>query len=158
VRRRLTAFLLAALGLAQMAGDLLDLETLRGLAAAANASPAPRVFGTVRGHETFSAGFTLEWVVADGTRHSLDLGPRAYARLRGPYNRRNAYGAALSYGPVLQDDARGRGLLEPVARHAVCGKAAALRELSGETGVVRRAQVSYRPAAGPGHRLDVVCP
>ena len=55
----------------------------------------------MRGLETYSTRFFLEWTDAQGQAHSLELTPEVYARLRGPYNRRNVYGAVLAYGPVL---------------------------------------------------------
>ncbi len=55
------ALLLLLLGCSQMAGELLGLPRLRGLAAATAASPAPRVFSSARGLETFSTRFFLEW-------------------------------------------------------------------------------------------------
>lgn len=153
---------LAVVGLSQMAGDVLGWPALRGLAAATGAAPAPKVFGSVAGHETFSARFTLQWDDGAG-RRSLDVTPEVYERLRGPYNRRNAYGAALSYGPVLQADPAVRPMFEDVARHAVCGDAAALHELAGDVGPVRRARVVYAPAAHRGVQagtmtLEVACP
>jgi hypothetical protein len=121
--------LLALLGFAQMAGDLLHLPALKGIAAATAASPAPRVFSAVRGLETYSTHFFLEWTSREGTAHSIELTPERYARLRGPYNRRNIYGAVLAYGPVLVSDARTRPLFEAVAAYALCGRAPLLDEL-----------------------------
>ncbi len=92
---------LLVLGLLQMAADLAGLSTLRGLAGATTASPAPRVFSAVEGLETYSSRFSIEWHDLDGEAHTLELTPEVYARLRGPYNRRNAYGAVLAYGPEL---------------------------------------------------------
>ena len=140
------AGLLVTLGLVQIAGDVLGLDVIRGLGAATGASPAPKVFGSVSGHETFSARFTLEWTTASGTSRSLDVTPAVYTRLDGPYNRRNAYGAALSYGPVLQDDPRASRMFRAVARYGLCGDAPALRELSGETDGIRHVRAVYHPA------------
>jgi hypothetical protein len=116
---RLAPYLLIALGLAQMAGDLTRFLPLKAIAAATNASPAPKVFSAVQGLETYSTRFFLE---TGAQRHELT--PELYARMRGPYNRRNVYGAALAYAPVLPP-----GLREPVLRHALCGEAPLLREL-----------------------------
>jgi hypothetical protein len=59
----------------------------------------------------------------------LELTPRVYGGLQGPYNRRNAYGAALSYGPVLAANPRARPMLDSVVEHSFCGKASLLAEL-----------------------------
>ncbi|MEA2488652.1 MAG: hypothetical protein QOH21_444 [Acidobacteriota bacterium] len=116
---RAAAAFLVVLGVAQMVGDLLHFDPLKGVAAATHASPAPKVFSAVRGLETYSTRFFLEV----GAQR-VELTPAVYSRIRGPYNRRNVYGAALAYAPVLPASMR-----EPVLRHALCGDAPLLREL-----------------------------
>lgn len=141
--------LLLALGLLQMAGDLLRLPALKGIGAATTASPAPRVFSAVRGYETYSTRFTLEWTGPDGRVQTLPITPDLYARLRGPYNRRNVYGAVLAFGPVLATGPRTRPLFESVARAAVFGEARLLRELGIDPGTVRPpVRIRYEPAPG----------
>ena len=120
---------LLGLGLLQMSGDVLGVPALKGLGMATAASPAPRVFSSIRGLETYSTDFFLEWRSRDGTAHSLALTPEVYERLRGAYNRRNAYGAALAAGPVLATDPRTQRLFEAVISYALCGEAPVLREL-----------------------------
>lgn len=117
-------WLLLIVGLLQMTGDVLGVRALEGVGAATGASPAPKVFSAVRGFETYSARFVLEWQDEDGTPRSLELTPAVYGRIEGPYNRRNVYGAALAYAPVLPPELR-----DPVFRHALCGEAPLLREL-----------------------------
>jgi hypothetical protein len=73
----------------------------------------------VQGLETYSTRFLFE---IDGRR--IELTPEIYARLRGPYNRRNVYGAALAYAPVVPAELR-----EPVTQFALCGDKPLLREL-----------------------------
>jgi hypothetical protein len=119
---------LLVLGLAQMTGDLLGLRPLQGLAAATAASPAPKVFSSVRGLETFSTRFFVEWDDTSGTPHSIQLTPEVYGRLGGTYNRRNTYGAAVAYAPVFAADERTQGMLVSVARYALCGEAPLVRE------------------------------
>jgi hypothetical protein len=127
--------LLLALGLLQMAGSLLQVGALRGLGLATAASPAPRVFSTVGGLEAYSTRFFVEWHDQDGRGHSLHVTPDVYQRLAGPYNRRNAYGAALAAGPVLASDPTTARLFQAVTSYALCGGAPVLRELKidGET-------------------------
>jgi hypothetical protein len=138
-RTRLCAACLLVLGVAQIAGDLLGWRVLRGLAAATGASPAPKVFSAVRGFETYSTQFFLE-----GAGKRIELTPSLYSRMRGPYNRRNVYGAALAYAPVLAPELR-----DPVMRHALCGKAPLLHELGlkGEFGD-GQVTVSLKPLRG----------
>ncbi|HJY77740.1 MAG TPA: hypothetical protein VKE95_13980 [Burkholderiales bacterium] len=129
MKRRLAAAALIALGTLQMVGDISGWQAARALGAATHASPAPKVFTAQAGYETFSARFFVDWEETDGTRHSLELTPRVYRRLEGPYNRRNAYGAALSYAPVLASNPRTRPMLEQVTQFGFCGRAPLLREL-----------------------------
>lgn len=163
-RRTILAFALGALGLAQMAGDLLGMPTLRGIAAATAASPAPRVFSTVRGLETFSSRFVFLWEDSTGAEQRLDLTPERSARIRGPYNRRNVYGAILAYGPIFSTDDTMRPMFESAVRHAMCGDAPLLRELGIEPAAARsglRVVVEPRPDTPAGNlplELRPECP
>jgi hypothetical protein len=120
---------LLVIGLSQMAGDLLRIPQLKGLAAATAASPAPRVFSSVRGVETFSSHFYIEWKDRNGAAHAIKLTPEMYSRIEGPYNRRNVFGAALSYAPILARDPRTSPMYQAVVRYALCGPAPLLREI-----------------------------
>jgi len=123
------AIFLLALGLLQMGGDLLRIPALKGIGAATVASPAPKVFSSVQGLETFSSEFYVEWADRSDVAHSLKLTPEVYARIKGPYNRRNVFGAALAYAPILQRDPHTREMFESVVRYALCGQAPLLREI-----------------------------
>ena len=144
---------LLALGMLQMAADLLHLRTLKGVAAATAASPAPKVFSSVRGLETYSSRFFVEWTDKSGVFHSILIRPETTASLRGPYNRRNVYGAVLAYGPVLQSDPSGRPMFEAVSRYALCGDAPLLRELGIPVTEIRgapRIRIETRPGTQAG--------
>ena len=162
---RIAASILLVIGLLQMIGDLLEQHVyspigrvVKGLGAATTASPAPKVFSAVRGLETYSTRFYLEWADKSG-RHSLQVTPELYTRLRGPYNRRNVYGAALAYGPVLPHE-----LLDPVLKYALCGDAPLLRESGVDPADVNGTiQVRYEalPGADLGNlprALECKCP
>jgi hypothetical protein len=140
---------LLIVGLMQMVGDLCGLPVLRGIGAATVASPAPKVFSAVQGFEIYSTRFFLEWTDTAGTVHSLQLTPEVYARLAGPYNRRNVYGAALAYGPVLATDPRTQPMFRAVTYYALCGEAPLLRELGIDpTNVTGQARVRFEPLPG----------
>lgn len=160
MKTTLAAVGLTVLGLAQMAADVAGLPNLRGLAAATAASPAPKVFSAVQGLETYSSRFTLTWTDGDGHAQSLELAPHVYARIRGPYNRRNAYGAVVAYGPVLASTPATRPLFASVAKHALCGDAPLLRELGIDpTGMTAlRLTVTPRPNTDPAMPLVLVAP
>lgn len=103
-------------GSLSMIGDLLSIDAMKGIGLATAMSPAPKVFSTVQGLETYSTRFYLEYDTVGGETVSFELTPELNANLRGPYNRRNVYGAVLAYGPVLPDRLR-----DPVTRYALCG-------------------------------------
>lgn len=135
-----TAALLLVVGLLQMGGDLLGLPLLRTLSRATAASPAPKVFCAVQGYEAYSTRFFLEWVDDAGVVHVLPLTAERTARLRGAYNRRNVYGAALAYGPILPADLR-----DAVLHYGLHGEAPLLRELGLEPSSIRDVRVRYEP-------------
>jgi hypothetical protein len=83
----------------------------------------------VRGLETFSSSFFIDWSDRSGLSHELELTPAVYSRLRGPYNRRNVFGAVLSYGPVLQSDPRTNAMFQSVVDYSFCGAAPLLSEI-----------------------------
>jgi hypothetical protein len=159
--RERAAYALLALGLLQMASDALRLLPLKALALATAASPAPRVFSTVKGQEPYSTRFSIEWTGRDGQQRVRAVTPEVYARLPGPYNRRNAYGAALAGGPMMAADARLRPLFEAVARFGLCDPAPVLRELDiDRADVVGPPRVRYEPRAvrGPQPALVLEAP
>jgi len=117
------AWALLVLGLAQMAGDLALSAPLKALGAATAASPAPKVFCALRGHETISTAVRLEYE-SEGEWLAASFPTPGHERLHGPYNRRNVYGAVIAYGPVLD-----ASLLESSWRYGLCGQAPILDEL-----------------------------
>jgi hypothetical protein len=144
------AALLLTLGLLQMGGELLRLPFLKKLGAASAASPAPKVFCAKEGYEAYATRFSLEWVDRWGEVHSRPLTAEASGRLRGPYNRRNVYGAALAFGPILPESLRG-----PVLSYGLRGEAPVLRELGIDPDDV--ASVWLRYESLPGARPDFSC-
>lgn len=104
IRRNLLAVALLVFGCLQMAGYLTDNPVLRGIGAASAAAPFPKVFSDVDGYETFAASFTLRGLDGNDAPFTLEITPELYSRLAGPYNRRNVYGAALSYAPRLPEE------------------------------------------------------
>ena len=97
------AYALIALGLSQTIGFITGIAWLRGLGLASTASPLPLVFTQFRGIETFAQEYRLEVVTQDGQHFNAPFTPALYAKLTGPYKRRNVYGAVISYGPALTE-------------------------------------------------------
>ena len=129
--------ILLVIGLTQMVADAVGLRSVKAVAAATLLSPAPRVFSTAQGLETFSLRIELHWQDQLGVPQSLHLTPETGAKLKGPYNRRNVYGAVLAYGPVLLETDVGRRLFESVLKFALQGERPLLTELGVEPATVR---------------------
>ena len=155
---------LVFLGLTQMVADLTGLPAIRGLAAATLASPAPKVFSAVRGLETYSTRFFLEWNDHAGRPHGVEVTREIAARLRGPYNRRNVFGAALAYGPVLATTPQTKPLLDAILRSGLCNDRSLLRELRLDPGDdPSRVRVRFEPLPGTTmgdlpHVIEAPCP
>ena len=119
VVRNILSLVIFIIGLSQMAGFVLNLRAVRAIGAATVIAPFPKVFSDVDGVETFASKFILEYTSASGEVSELEITPEVYGRVRGPYNRRNVYGAALSYGPTpkfpkqLFNAVFNYGLIEP---------------------------------------------
>jgi hypothetical protein len=133
-----------------MAADIAGILPVKAIAAATGASPAPKVFSVAGGLETFSTDFIVEWSDRSGKAHELRITPELNAKFQGPYNRRNIYGAALSYGPALAVNPRMKPVLDAVLARALCGDAPILKELGVETGeIVHPIRVRYVPKQNP---------
>ncbi len=126
---RWAAVFLLTVGLLQMFAHVIRSPKLKGLAAAFGASPAPKVFCTADSLETFSSQFILKWKDQTGEQRSLLLTPERASKIKGPYNRRNVYGAILSYGPVLEANPLTRPLYESVLSYGLQGAAPLLKEI-----------------------------
>lgn len=120
---------LVGLGSLQMVGDVFGMPRVKALAAATQVSPSMRVFTAHQGYETHAARFSLHWRDPAGRARSLALDPHSYRAVAGPYNRRNVYGAALAYGPILRADPRTRPMQRSVMRYAFCAPGGLRREL-----------------------------
>ena len=97
------AILITAIGCTQIVGYLTNSRELRGIGLATVAAPLPNVFSDVVGLETFASEFSLRGVNAAGEPFAMEITPELYAQLEGCYNRRNVYGAALSYAPRMPE-------------------------------------------------------
>ena len=124
----ITLFLIAA-ALLQMTGDIFHLSWMKGLGAAWGISPAPKVFSAAEGLETFSSQFFIIWKDRDSVLHRMQLTSKSSKNMKGPYNRRNVYGAILSYGPLLSKNEALRDAYESVVTYAISQNGPLLKEL-----------------------------
>ncbi|MEM9398642.1 MAG: hypothetical protein AAF984_00390 [Verrucomicrobiota bacterium] len=97
-------------GFSAMIGHICKIPTLKGLGLASGIAPFTKVFCAAESiedgcfFETFAANFYLHYQMPDGLEHELEITPEVYQKIKGPYNRRNVYGAVLAYGPALPAD------------------------------------------------------
>ena len=127
-----------------MAGHVTGWKILRGLGLASGISPYPKVFCAADGYEAFTARFELCGVRADGSGWRVPLDGDRYARIRGPYNRRNVHGATLAFAPRLPADLRDHLLAEALA------PGSSLREELGIPADIRDLRVRITPRVGSG--------
>ncbi len=120
MKNKFIALGLIMLGSIQMIGDLANIPILKGIGQATNASPAPKVFTSQKGYETFSKRFFFEVTDKQGERQIIEITPHNYQHLKGPYNRRNMYGATISYAPVLVKNEKTASLFYSVAQYGLC--------------------------------------
>ena len=139
---------LSLIGCGQMLADTFGLAGLKAVMQISQLSPAMKVFTAHRGFETFAARFYIERI--DGNKlERFELDRQRYERLAGPYNRRNVYGAAFSYGPLLASDPRLAPMHASVLRYALCEPGSARRELGLQPASIWRVQVEPLRAAPP---------
>lgn len=124
ITRNHIAIAITAIGMLQMVGHTLRVPALRGIGLATGVAPFPRVFCETDGYEAFAASYHLRWTMPDGTRHCRQITPEWYADLAGPYNRRNAYGAAIAFAPRMDP-----ALRDAVLNHAMAPDSPLRREL-----------------------------
>ena len=123
--------LVIAIGFLQTLGYIFHSKELRGVGMATASSPLPLVFTDIKGVETFAGRFVLEYTT--DTLKQIEITKKVYAKFPGPYNRRNVYGAAFAYGPLLPEKLR-----DQVLRYALCN-ARILKEMNVETEPVSEA-------------------
>lgn len=128
-------FLVILIGCLQIIGHVFKNKNIKGLGAMTASSPLPIVFTTVKDLETFSSDFFFLMTDNMGTQKRIQITPELYSKISGPYNRRNVYGAAIAYGPILDST-----LLNSVLHYAIC-KEVLIKELDLDTKLKYEIQV-----------------
>ena len=105
------------IGCIQIIGHIVGVKEVKAFGMLTASSPLPIVFTEVKGVETFASDFYIEYLNKNKKHVSEQITPEMYAKLKGPYNRRNVYGAAISYGPILNEK-----ILNPVLEYGICKK------------------------------------
>lgn len=116
--------ILVFIGLLNSIGYLINSTILRGIAAATCSSPLPLVFTNVKGVDTYALDFKITVFSKNCNENVYTITPQLYSQLKGPYNRRNVYGAAFSYAPILNDSLR-----NAVLHYGLCGSGVLLKEM-----------------------------
>lgn len=142
-RNLLLQFLLVFVGLLSCIGYVLDIQPIRGLGFATVASPLPLVFSHFRGHEAFTNNLTVQLTTRSGVVVEEKVDYRVFSSMAGPYNRRNAYGAVISFGPFFTTE-RELLLRDSVLKYGFCHPAPLLQAY-GLTEALSSAKIFVRP-------------
>lgn len=96
------------IGFWAMLGEIFNMGLLKGLGLAYGFSPYPKVFCDAQGLEPFASKFVMQAFRNNETVPfwEQEITPELYAKLQGPYFRRNVYGAAIAYAPRLSEPVR----------------------------------------------------
>jgi len=115
VIRKILYGIIILIGFLQIIGFVTTIQPIRSLGIVTASSPLPIVFTEVKGVETFASNFYIQFRKDNGAMEKIKITPELYSKFKGPYNRRNIYGAAISYGPVLP-----KTIWEPVLSYGLC--------------------------------------
>lgn len=150
--------LVMSIGFLQILGFLTGVESLRNVGRLTAASPLPLVFSDFRGLETFSLDFSIEAKAKDGQSVMKKITPELYDKFKGPYNRRNVYGAVLAYGPKLTEPTE-EPLVESVLKYGFCksGPLAGMFGLSGPLQMATITALSKARGDGGAYVTEVSC-
>lgn len=99
-------------------GKLIDNELIQGLGFMTAASPLPLVFSKFRGIEGFASQFRVNYINS-GQAEIMAITPQNYQSLKGPYNRRNAFGAAIAGAPMLTGENE-KKMVDSVISYSFC--------------------------------------
>ena len=105
------------IGFLQTIGHVSGIKVIKNLGVVTAASPLPIVFTEVKGVETFASDFYIQWSTDQGELKKIQITPAIYSKLKGPYNRRNIFGAAIAYGPVLPEN-----IWKPILSYGICNE------------------------------------
>lgn len=113
--RKALYIIVILIGFLQTIGHVTGIKIIKSLGVVTAASPLPIVFTEVKGIETFASDFYIQWTNELNEIERVQMTPEIYSRLKGPYNRRNIFGAAIAYGPVLPET-----IWSPILNYGIC--------------------------------------
>ena len=149
--------LVILIGSLSMLGTVSGLDPVKGIGFMSTASPLPLVFSKFRGVENLSSDYYMDIRFRNGSTQSMKITPEIYDRAKGPYNRRNPYGAVLAYGPMLTKSNE-IILRDNVMEYSACGKGSFMREI-GVTEPIEHINVTVKSktVAKPVWNFEVNC-
>jgi hypothetical protein len=133
---------------------------VRGLGFATVASPLPLVFSHFRGEEAFANEIAIRLTTKSGRVIDDKVDYRIFSSMEGPYNRRNAYGAVISFGAYFTGDAE-KALRDSVLHYGFCNPGPLVRNygidepLSSAEIIIRRR--FSKEGDFPARSIPVVC-
>lgn len=133
MKYKIAGFILIVFATIKVFADLLGFTQLSAVAAVTNAAPAMKVFTAIQGYEAYSADFEIAIRDSDQFSQSTMLTPENYSGLKGPYNRRNVYGALIAAGPVLITNTYTQAAWHEIAQKSFCQRSDLLNELGYDT-------------------------
>ncbi len=114
--RKTLYYIIVGIGLLQTIGYLTKVDVVRNIGLVTSASPLPIVFTEVKGVEAFAGDYYFQWKKDETSSvEKIKVTPALYSKLKGPYNRRNIYGAAIAGGPILPQK-----LSNPIINYGLC--------------------------------------
>ena len=149
--------LVILIGSLSMIGTVTSVDAVKGIGFMSTASPLPLVFSKFRGVENFSSDYYMDIRFRNGQMTSMKITPEIYDRAKGPYNRRNPYGAVLAYGPMLTKPNE-IILRDKVMQYSACGQGSFMREI-GVTEPIEHINVTVKSktVAKPVWNFEVNC-
>lgn len=118
-RYNLIIWILLITGCISTFGLTINSHTVKYIGFISGSSPLPLVFSAYNGVETFSTEISLHGRFKDGEELNLTMTRELYAKLKGPYNRRNMYGVMFSHGPFFTDPQLVQ-MRDEVLKHSMC--------------------------------------
>lgn len=119
--KTILTYMLILLGIANIHGYLIHTEKIKPIATLSVASPLPIVFSHYKGIETFATSiyFYKEFKhFTDGESSFEHFDNKLYSKIKGSYNRKNAYSVLLTHGVMFEG--KTKELRDDILHYGLC--------------------------------------